>query len=110
MLTEDLNHYISEISRVMKKGASAWITFYLLNDETKKLLDLKKTLIDFKYQFDGFRSIRNDKPESSVAWEESIVRKVCEDNNLEIIEPIHFGGWRNVMKEKTQDIVIVSKK
>lgn len=117
MLTEDLNHYILEISRIMKKGAIAWITFYLLNDETKKLLDLKETDIDFKYQFDGFRSIRNDKPESSVAWEESIVRKLCEDNNLEIIKPIQYGGWRYgkdfSRKSGTigiQDIVIVSKK
>ena len=117
MLTKDLNHYISEISRVMKKGATAWITFYLLNDETKQLLDLKETHIDFKYDFDGFRSIRNDKPESSVAWEESIVKNVCEKNELEIIKPIQYGGWRYAKdfsrKSGTiaiQDIVIVSKK
>ena len=117
MLENDLKNYFSEISRVMKKGGLAWITFYLINEETLKLLDSKSTSIDFKYRYEpGYRSIRDDNPESSVAWEEGIVKEVCKKNGFEIIEPIHYGNWRyandQAKRTKTlsiQDIILLRK-
>jgi len=117
MLENDLKNYFSEVSRVMKQRGLAWITFYLINDETLELLDSKSTNIDFKYKFEpGYRSIREDQPESSVAWDEEIVKKLCKQNGLEIVEPIHYGNWRYANDpEKTkktlsiQDIMILRK-
>ncbi|AXF85333.1 Demethylrebeccamycin-D-glucose O-methyltransferase [Ephemeroptericola cinctiostellae] len=39
MLPEDLEHYLSEISRVLKKGGVCFITYFLLNNESVELIN-----------------------------------------------------------------------
>jgi ubiquinone/menaquinone biosynthesis C-methylase UbiE len=118
MLEDDLENYFSEVSRILKPGGLVWMTFYLINDETKKLLNLKSTNIDFKYKYEpGYWSIRNDYPESSVAWDEEIIKKHCKKNALKIKLPIHYGSWRYASGEflkqnsalSIQDVLILEK-
>jgi len=111
MLRKETEHYFSEISRVMKKGGNCWITFTILDDESLNQIQLKKTLADFKYEYDGYRSTDDKNPEASIAWNENVIRNICKKNNLRIIDPIYPGHWRGISLDNMlwQDIVIVTK-
>ena len=53
MLTEDMENYLSEIVRVLRKGGRCFITYFLLNPETIKLMKQNQSIFDFKLERDG---------------------------------------------------------
>jgi ubiquinone/menaquinone biosynthesis C-methylase UbiE len=111
MLTEDMENYLSEIVRVLRKGGRCFITYFLLNPETIRLMEQKQSIFDFKLESDGC-CYADDKniPEHAVAYEESFIRKLYTKNSLILIEPIYYGNWRNGKKSQPfQDFIIAKK-
>lgn len=110
MLPRDLEHYLSEISRVMKKGARCLITYFVLNEESLKLIEEGKCTQHFVYDFNGYKTIDPDVPEDAVAFDEKYIRDLYSKYGLEIKEPIHFGSWCERQNPKSyQDIIIATK-
>jgi ubiquinone/menaquinone biosynthesis C-methylase UbiE len=110
MLPQDMKNYFYEIARVLKKQGKCLITFFLLNDEARKLIDAKKSKLDFKYVFGGYRTTNKSVPEAAIAYDEQMVRVLFEKHGLRIKEPIHYGsycGRQNFLSY--QDIIIASK-
>jgi len=109
MLPADMENYVAETARVLKPGARCLVTSTLLNDESLDLIEQGKSSLDFRYEFDGFRSVERDEPETSVAYPESYLRQVLSSHSLEIDEPIHYGSWTGRTGPSFQDIVIATK-
>jgi SAM-dependent methyltransferase len=109
MQAPEMNHYLSEISRVMKPGARCMISFFLLNPEVRDLPRAGASL-DFKFKLTDCYSIREDTPEAAIAFEEHYVRDRLPERGLRVIEPIHFGSWcgRSPFLDY-QDIVLATK-
>ena len=93
MLPEEVANYLSEIKRVMKSGGRSLNTFFLLNQESLELIESGRSLVDFKYDFGLYRVMDKDTPEAAIAYQESFTRKLHEEHQLEIVEPIHYGRW-----------------
>jgi SAM-dependent methyltransferase len=93
MLPQDMDHYLHEIARAMRRRGRCLITFFLLNRESLELIDLGKSTYDFKHEGEGFRTIDRATPESGVAYDEKFVRGLFEKCALTIAEPIRFGSW-----------------
>lgn len=93
MLRQDIENYLSEISRVLKKGGRCLTTLFLLNKESLHLIDLKQSDFDFQYPFEGYRVNDKEKPGDAIAYDEAYIRQLYKNNNLEILEPIHYGSW-----------------
>lgn len=111
MHTIDVNHYISEISRVMKPGSKCLMTFFLLNEESKALIKEETSTINLIYQLDE-NSFTKDEivPERAIGFREEYIKELLKNNSLKIIEPIHFGSWCGRKKYKSyQDILILEK-
>ena len=62
MLPEEVSNYLSEIERVMKPGGRAVITFFLLNQESLKLVGSGMSTIDFRYDFGVYRVKEKTRP------------------------------------------------
>ena len=94
MLTQDMKHYMSEISRVLKPGGKSFITYFLLNDETKNLMMSKVSQFDFCYQIDE-RSYTADPnvPEAAVAYDDTYILELYRMYCLNLCE-LHYGCWR----------------
>lgn len=110
LLPEDMEHYLSEIARLLKNDGRCFITFFLLNKESLQLIKAKKGNRDFKFDFGEYRIENKDIPEAAVAYDEIFIKELYSKYNLEIKLPIHYGSWC----ERTpfldyQDIVIASK-
>ncbi len=110
MLPDEVSNYLSEIERVMKPGGRAMITFFLLNQESLKLIESGMSTIDFPYDFGVYRTKEKSTPEAAIAYQEDFIRNLYRENNLKIAEPIRYGSWcgREAFLS-LQDIVVARK-
>ena len=110
MLPADMEHYLSEIARVMKKGGKCLISYFLLNDESRASLAAGKSSLDFKHDMGAYLTVTRDAPEYAVCFGEEYVRGLYAKSGLEIDEPIRYGNW---CERKTflsyQDLIIATK-
>lgn len=110
MLPEDMENYFREVTRVLKRGGRCLITFFLLNKESLQLISVRKSMLDFKYEFGTFRTTNPDRPEDAVCYEETFIYGLYEKYGLKIKPPIHYGSWcgrENPLS--SQDIIVASK-
>lgn len=108
MLRADIDHYLEEISRVLKEGGKCLITYFLLNDDARICLKSKENR--FKYTFEDCMVIDPQMPEASIAHPENEIRNIYEKWGLKILDPIHYGDWcgRKTFVS-SQDMVIAQK-
>ncbi|WP_250125046.1 class I SAM-dependent methyltransferase [Chroococcidiopsis sp. CCMEE 29] len=110
ILPQELENYLSEIVRVLKRGGKCLISFFLLNPESLKYSNENLGILDFKYDFEYYRLLNPDVPEFAVAYKESFIQSLYEKHQLKIMEPIRYGSWCG-RKEflSCQDIIIAVK-
>lgn len=110
MLPPAVGHYLDEITRVMRHGARSFVTFLLLNDESRRLLDDGKAdRLTFEHDCGVYRVDRPDIPEAVVAYDEDWVRSRY-DGVGQRIQSIHYGNWCGRLEFTTrQDIVLASR-
>ena len=93
ILPVEMEHYIAEISRVLKTGHRCLITYFLLNDESIRLIDSGAIRKTFSHRAEHCRFEYEHEPEGAVAVEEDFVRHMYERHRLKIIEPLQYGTW-----------------
>jgi ubiquinone/menaquinone biosynthesis C-methylase UbiE len=110
MFPPDMENYLSEISRVLKKDGTCFITFFLMNEESKNQIRNGSTTQPFTHEMDGYFIVTTENPEAAIAFPEPYVRKLFSKFGLSISEPIHFGSWCGRQQFLSyQDIVIAKK-
>ena len=110
MMPGDVENYIKEISRVTKIGGKSIISYFILNDESLKLIEAGKSTQKFQYKYEEYRIVNPDNPEETISYPEESIRRLYTKNNLKIIEPIRYGSWCG--REKSlyyQDLVVAEK-
>lgn len=111
MQSDELENYIKEIARVLKPEGKAILTFFLLNSESKRLIDQGNSVFDFKYAItENCKTTNLDVPEDAIAYEEKFVMSLINKHGLIIDQPIQYGSWcgREIFLT-SQDLVIIRK-
>lgn len=109
MLPRDVEHYLTEIVRVMRPGATCLVSYFLLSDELLKRVEAqdKNLKHNFRYDFGECRTTNETSPESAIAYHERDIREKYADVGLKIVEPIHYGAWSgNAGARHGQDVVV----
>ncbi len=121
MLYDDMDHYMSEISRVLKKNGRCFITFFLLNSDSSRYINSNMSTINFVYKFPirhsaeteiyYYRTSDEKTHESAVAYDEQLIRSLYSKYGLEIVEPVRYGSWcgRKIFISY-QDIIVAYKR
>ena len=110
MLTDDLQNYLKEISRVLKPSGTCFITYFLLNDESLSQISRGKSTIDFKYDYGDCLTNNSEIPEDAIAYKEHNIRGFYSKLGLSISEPINYGSWCDRDNYLSyQDIVVARK-
>lgn len=119
MLPPDMEHYLSEIHRVLRKGGRCFITFFLLNLESLALVQAAASAIDFKYEMEkyaGFAgycqySISDPYvPEAAVAYQDSYIEELFKKIGFSFISPVYYGSWCGRPEHLSfQDIIVAEK-
>lgn len=110
MLPLDFENYLKQIARVIKKDGQIFSTFFLLNDESNKNIDLKKPQLTFSHEHKGIRIQDLSNPEFAVGYSEKSIKDIFLKNGFEIVEPIHYGFWSGRQDDFTFQDIIVAKK
>jgi ubiquinone/menaquinone biosynthesis C-methylase UbiE len=107
MLPRDMNRYFAEIVRVLKPRGRSFITYFLLNDESRQLMAKGASELDFKYDYEGCKIISTKTPESAIAYEEANVLELYQNHSLIVNEPIRYGSWSGRQEGLSfQDIIV----
>jgi hypothetical protein len=113
-----MEHYLAEISRILKRGGRFMATWFLLNDVSEQSIDEGKSAVEFNFRMDGYEENRvNDPflPESAIAYPEYYIRELYRENELHVQTPIHYGSWcgrkhaDNVFYKGFQDLITAVK-
>jgi SAM-dependent methyltransferase len=110
LLPEDMENYLSEIARVLKKGGRCLITFFLLNRESTGAIEAGKSTLDLRHGVGVYRVADPDIPERTIGYDEQFVLDLYQTYGLEIKAPIRYGSWCGRSSFLSyQDIIVAFK-
>ena len=111
MLPPDMEHYMREISRVLKTGGKCFITFFILNEESENLVRAGRTNLNLVYNnIEECLTTDCADPEAAVAYKENFIFTLFAKNGLEICQPVYYGYWCERSNPLSyQDIIIATK-
>lgn len=110
MLPDDMENYLSEIARLLRREGRSLITFFLLNEIQRSLASQGRNAIDFKYGAGPYRVRSEIVPESAIAYDEAFLRQLIGQCGLAISEPVRYGTWSGQDDGPSyQDIVLVRR-
>lgn len=110
LLPDDMEHYLSEIARVLKPGGRCVITYFLLNADTLQRMRAGEADLDFQFDFGRYRSINETGKEAAVAFEEPQIRDLYGQRGLTVEEPVEWGSWSGATGAAMyQDTVVATR-
>lgn len=112
MMPADVENYLKEISRVMKKGGTCFITFFVLNDENISLIKAGKMQqnFDFKHDYGSYALVYDNDPEYAIGFKLDYIEKIYAQNELRVKSPVLYGAWSGREKSYSFQDVIIAKK
>jgi SAM-dependent methyltransferase len=93
MLPDDMEHYVAEIGRVLKTGGRCFATYFLINDESRQLMQSGEASLRFKHDHGSHWLVNTKVPELSVGYDEQYARDVYERCGFSSEKTVYYGGW-----------------
>lgn len=82
MLPADLDRYVSQIARVLRKNGRIFATYYLITPESVRLMSSRGCSVRFKHNLGSHWTQSESVPELSVAYDERYIRGGCQVNGV----------------------------
>lgn len=113
MLPIDVDRYVGEIARVLKKNGQIYATYYIITPESLQLMTSGRSSVLFKHNLGShwIQSKRVPVPELGVAYEERYLREIYSKHGLSDPPDIYFGWWCGRSTGLIdQDVVVATKR
>ncbi len=107
MLPNAVENYINEISRVLKPGGTAFISYFLMNQEAQQLISRGSSSIALTQKIEDYFVLNPEFPEAAVGLSENFVKQCCDRARLRT-ESIYYGSWCGRSNARFYQDVIVS--
>src|SRR5207249_11780290 len=109
MLPADLENYLSEVSRVLARNGRCLITYFLLNEESQRLIAAGRSTLDFEHDHGAYRTVSLEKPELAVAFDEGWIMSRYGPVGLRI-KRVELGSWCGRRDHLSyQDLILAEK-
>lgn len=94
MHPRDVRNYLKELSRVLRPGGRAVITYFLLNDESRGHIAAGRDQVKMPFDWDDplCRVTNLEVPEHATAHDEARIRAYTAEAGLSVSEMV-FGNW-----------------
>jgi glycosyltransferase involved in cell wall biosynthesis/SAM-dependent methyltransferase len=110
MLPEEMESYLSEVSRVVKPDGTVFLTFFLVTPEIQTVVESGGGTLDFRYDGGHFRTVDEATPERAVAYSEAHVRERFSAHGLFVVEPVRYGTWSGRRGGLSYQDVVVTRR
>ncbi len=110
MRSREVEHYLSEINRVLAPGGRCFATYFLLNTQTDTLVEQGQGTLTFRHPMPHGRTDRAENPDAACAYDEDYIRGLYAANGMAIIDPIRYGSWSGRTTDVGYQDIIVSEK
>ena len=91
LLPDAVENYLAEIHRVLAPGGRSFVTYFLVDKESRSLLS--KSEFPFQAIGGGAWAILPEQPEEAVAYEEPYILGLYEELRLEGAPRVFHGDW-----------------
>jgi SAM-dependent methyltransferase len=109
LLAPDADHYILEVSRVLRPGGMFLLTCFLLNADSARRIGDGLSSFPFYNEVDKGLVAEVGNPEGAVCLKEEFMASALDRYGLKL-EAIHYGGWCGRDPAMTgQDLVLARK-
>ena len=110
MYPDDIGHYVEQLARLMPRGASACVTFFLLNSESQRMVTSEKAAFTFPYRYSETCFYYNEQdPLYAIAFDEGWVYEMLRANGLGV-DHIIYGTWCGRVGTRVfQDTLIIRR-
>ncbi len=110
LLEDEAEHYLSETARVLRPGGRALATFFLLDEESRRLMAEGRSGLEFLEPEAHVSVLSDDMPEEAVAYDEGWLYERVATHGLRIVEPVRPGSWCGREDALSfQDVVVLEK-
>ncbi|HZV44469.1 MAG TPA: class I SAM-dependent methyltransferase [Saprospiraceae bacterium] len=112
MLPEEVTQYVEEIYRVLKKGGNAYLTFFILNENSLRQMNQGANEFNFQYDHGSYRLLDEKVKSANVAYDEKyLFGQVISPAKFKTTS-IEYGTWSTLSKGNPigfQDRVVITK-
>jgi ubiquinone/menaquinone biosynthesis C-methylase UbiE len=106
MYRNDVKHYLKEIFRVLKKGGRCFISCFLINTESRRLIEKGNSSQDFMNELEDCYTTDNEIPENAIAYDENMLIKLIQSEQFGL-QSKFYGNWCGREQSTSyQDIII----
>jgi SAM-dependent methyltransferase len=111
LVPSDLENYVGQIARVLRPGGRMLATFFLTDDETRRLTAEGRAYYDFRHLREGHAIVDPGDPEYAVAYETGEMLRIVNGHGLDADEEsVYLGSWSGRPYGLSfQDIVVATK-
>ncbi len=109
MQKPDVQQYMNEINRVLKKDKYCFCTFFTITPESDNFLRNSKNPF-FKYRYEDFYLHSSQVKDANIAYKYEVLQEMLAKSGLRI-KSFHPGWWAGLKKEQCenfQDIMIIT--
>jgi ubiquinone/menaquinone biosynthesis C-methylase UbiE len=107
----EVQHYLNEISRVLKPKGKCLSTFFVYDDEIERKISENNGVFSFPYQKENYRLMNEKVPSANIAFNETYLLDMIKSSNLKLENKI-YGSWANRQNDDLfdfQDILVFKK-
>lgn len=109
MPANEVEHYLAEIHRILKKDGQAFLTLFILDEEVRQLHSSGKSFLQFSFPLENCFTINEKIPESNIAFDWQYLTETFEKYPFTLLNRLH-GSWSGRKDFVSfQDIVILKK-
>jgi SAM-dependent methyltransferase len=109
LLMPDLSRYLSELSRVLRHGGRCLATFFLVNPQSRELMDAGRSSLEFSSALPGCWTANPKVPETAVGYDEKDIERLAGENGL-TLQSLNYGKWCGRAEYLSyQDIAVLEK-
>jgi SAM-dependent methyltransferase len=106
----EVSHYLAELRRVLTSGGKCLATFFLINEESRSLIESGQSSLDLSQAIPGCWTTSLRVPETAIGYEETCLMQMIREQGL-TLKSLHFGNWCGRAEYLSyQDVVVLAKR